>query len=84
MSRHTAPVRVLNRGWFRRGHDPRRHPLTIEERRRGGYRAWYGTMALVRVDMNLALPSPEIRAAAEALLARRRAEIERVRKERGL
>jgi hypothetical protein len=25
-----------NRGWFRRGHDPRRHPLTHAERSRGG------------------------------------------------
>lgn len=26
-----------NRGWFRRGEDPRRHKLTTEERQRGGY-----------------------------------------------
>jgi hypothetical protein len=25
-----------NAGWFRHGKDPRRHPLTQEERRRGG------------------------------------------------
>jgi hypothetical protein len=25
-----------NAGWFRRGHDPRRHCLTNEERSRGG------------------------------------------------
>lgn len=84
MSRNTAPVRVLNRGWFRRGHDPRRHLLTTEERRRGGLTAWFGVMALVRVEMHLALPLPEIQAAAEKLLAERRAQIERVRKERGL
>lgn len=26
-----------NRGWFRRGFDPRRHVLTTEERERGGH-----------------------------------------------
>jgi hypothetical protein len=26
----------FNRGWFLRGHDPRRHRLTAEERKRGG------------------------------------------------
>jgi hypothetical protein len=29
------PATRRNRGWFRRGHDPRRHELTYEERRRG-------------------------------------------------
>ncbi|HVL15825.1 MAG TPA: hypothetical protein VM529_24855 [Gemmata sp.] len=28
--------RKRNPGWFRCGHDPRRHQLTAEERRRGG------------------------------------------------
>jgi hypothetical protein len=27
---------AANRGWFRKGFDPRRHVLTAEERRRGG------------------------------------------------
>jgi hypothetical protein len=26
----------FNRGWFLQGHDPRRHPLTSEQRRLGG------------------------------------------------
>lgn len=26
----------FNRGWFLKGHDPRRHPLTDAERRLGG------------------------------------------------
>lgn len=26
----------INKGWFAVGHDPRRHQLTREERRRGG------------------------------------------------
>jgi hypothetical protein len=28
--------RKRNPGWFRTGHDPRRHQLTTEERRKGG------------------------------------------------
>jgi hypothetical protein len=32
--------RTTNRGWFRAGFDPRRHTLTLEERRRGGKVAW--------------------------------------------
>lgn len=34
----------LNAGWFRKGFDARRHILTTEERRRGGFamlRRWY-------------------------------------------
>lgn len=73
-----------NSGWFRRGVDPRRHQLTEEERYRGGMRAWYGTMAELRMAMNLPLPLPQLRAAAEKLLAKRGAELERLRKERGL
>jgi hypothetical protein len=33
-----------NRGHFRRGHDPRRHVLTFEERSRGGQTAWRNMM----------------------------------------
>jgi hypothetical protein len=29
-----------NRGWFKKGDDARRHPLTPDERRRGGQRAY--------------------------------------------
>jgi hypothetical protein len=37
--------RKRNRGQFRRGHDPRRHVLTFEERSRGGQAAWRKLMA---------------------------------------
>ena len=36
--------RKRNRGQFRRGHDPRRHVLTFEERSRGGQAAWRKAM----------------------------------------
>jgi hypothetical protein len=36
--------RRRNSGWFRRGHDPRRHQLTFEERSRGGQATWYLAM----------------------------------------
>lgn len=32
----STPRRKRNRGHFRKGHDPRRHQLTAEERKRGG------------------------------------------------
>ncbi len=31
-----------NRGWFRRGHDPRRHVFTREDCSRGYYAALFG------------------------------------------
>jgi len=43
------------------GFDPRRHVLTIEERRRGGYTRWLRTMAELRVSMRLDLPSAKLR-----------------------
>ena len=30
-------TRKRNRGWFKGGYDPRRHQLTDDERRRGGF-----------------------------------------------
>jgi hypothetical protein len=33
-----------NRGHFRKGHDPRRHVLTFEERSRGGQTTWRKAM----------------------------------------
>lgn len=30
-----------NSGWFQKGFDPRRHQLTLDERRRGGIVAWF-------------------------------------------
>ena len=32
-------ARRPNPGWFRPGYDPRRHPLTQDERRQGGVQA---------------------------------------------
>jgi hypothetical protein len=60
--------RQHNRGWFKRGQDIRRHALTPEERRRGGMTTWIRTMASLRVSMNLPLPSPELRRAAQDLV----------------
>ena len=36
--------RRRNAGHFRKGHDPRRHVLTCEERSRGGQAAWLRLM----------------------------------------
>ena len=47
-----------NAGWFRRGHDPRRHPLTIEERRRGGETSWKRFMIRWRLESGLPIPTP--------------------------
>lgn len=37
-----------NPGWFKKGHDSRRHALTREEKSRGGTSAWlrYGLWAM--------------------------------------
>ncbi len=40
-SRKTKP----NPGAFKKGHDPRRHVLTFEDRRKGGQVAWQRMMA---------------------------------------
>jgi hypothetical protein len=38
-----------NRGWFRRGHDPRRHQLTQEECRKG-YRTTLARLSFLKRD----------------------------------
>lgn len=35
---------MCNRGWFKKGFDPRRHILTPEDRARGGYRRWISSL----------------------------------------
>jgi hypothetical protein len=37
--------RLRNPGWFKSGHDPRRHDFTNEERRRGCQTTWRKLMA---------------------------------------
>jgi len=37
-------ARRSNRGWFRKGHDSRRHIFSAEERSRGGRVAWLRAM----------------------------------------
>lgn len=72
MSRKNRVQRSNNRGWFRRGEDPRRHHLTAEERSRGGTTSWKRTMAELRLSMNLPLPTEAIREQARKILAERR------------
>jgi len=61
-----------NRGWFRKGHDPRRHSLTQEERRRGG-ETWKRLYCLCDVRSTYFHASrdriKELRAAEDAALA---------------
>jgi hypothetical protein len=39
-----AKKKRRNRGHFKKGHDPRRHVLTFDERSRGGQVAWQRMM----------------------------------------
>jgi hypothetical protein len=60
-----------NCGWFRRGADPRRHPLTQQERRRGGCTRWAQVMIQVREGMGLWVP-PHCYQAIEHLKRRKK------------
>ena len=46
----------MNRGCFRKGHDPRRHLLTAEERSRGGFHTFLRFMVEFRRQSGLAVP----------------------------
>lgn len=65
----------INRGWFRPGHDARRHVLTKEECRRGGETRWLQVMAELRLAMGLSLPHPKLRELALDLLRKRGAAV---------
>jgi hypothetical protein len=53
-----------NPGWFKKGHDPRRHKLTLKEKRQGGWTRYVQIMTDLRLAMNLPLPLPQLRAMA--------------------
>ena len=47
-------ARRRNPGWFQKGHDPRRHELTYDERSRGG-QASFAKLMLERPEVLLGL-----------------------------